>query len=113
DRTTNGYTGISGISLQDQAITESMGQIVNRGAEHLGSTDSMVIRTRRRILNAAREFETNATVPPGVDNPEFYAYRSGGVVLPRTLDWREGTRELQKAFVDRTPETLEAAIPTA
>jgi phthalate 4,5-dioxygenase oxygenase subunit len=113
DRSTNGYTGISGISLQDQAITESMGAIVGRPNEHLGSTDSMVIRTRRRLINAARDLEAKGTIPPGVDNPEVYRYRSGGVILPRNVDWREGTRELQKAFVDRTPETLAAAVPGA
>ena len=32
---TRTYTGISGIHLQDQAITESMGQIQNRSKEHL------------------------------------------------------------------------------
>ena len=30
--------------------------------------------------------------PPGVDNPEVYRQRSGGVVLRRELDWWEGTR---------------------
>jgi hypothetical protein len=40
-----GYTGIASGYLQDQMITESMGPIVNRSAEHLGSSDSMIIRT--------------------------------------------------------------------
>src|SRR5262249_35710135 len=45
------YTGIAGIHQQDQAITESMGQVVNRSIEHLGTSDAMVIRTRRRLIN--------------------------------------------------------------
>ena len=35
------------------------------------------------------------------------------VILPRNVDWREGTRELQKAFVDRTPEAISAIAANA
>ncbi len=36
EQRTASYTGISGIFLQDQAVTESMGPIYNRSNEHLG-----------------------------------------------------------------------------
>ena len=42
------FTGIDGIHSQDQAITESMGPIYDRSHEHLATSDSMIIRTRRR-----------------------------------------------------------------
>ena len=48
------FTGIAGIHQQDQAVTESMGPIYDRTQEHLGTSDAMVIRTRRRVINAAR-----------------------------------------------------------
>jgi phenylpropionate dioxygenase-like ring-hydroxylating dioxygenase large terminal subunit len=48
------YSGIDGIHLQDQAITESMGPIVDHAFEHLGPSDQMITRTRRRLLRAAR-----------------------------------------------------------
>ena len=102
------YTGIAGIHQQDQAVTESMGGIVDRTNEHLGTSDSMVIRTRRRLINAAKALRDNAVVPPGVDDPEVYRYRSGGVILPRAADWLEATRELRKAFVQHRPEELVA-----
>jgi phenylpropionate dioxygenase-like ring-hydroxylating dioxygenase large terminal subunit len=105
-RTNGSYTGIAGIHQQDQAITESMGPIVDRTDEHLGSTDSMVIRTRRRLLDAARALEASGDTPPGVDNPAVYRYRSGGVILPRSVDWLEGTKDLQKAFVTHTPDEV-------
>jgi hypothetical protein len=44
------FTGIPGIHTQDQAITESMGTIYDRTQEHLGSSDAMVIRVRRRLM---------------------------------------------------------------
>jgi hypothetical protein len=103
---TNSYTGIPGIHQQDQAITESMGTIYERTQEHLGTTDAMVIRTRRRLINAAKALAKDGTVPPGVDDPSVYHYRSGGVILPRSADWLDATRDLQKAFVSHTQEEL-------
>jgi len=93
--------GINGVFLEDQAVTESMGQIYERDHEHLGTSDSMVIRTRRRLINAARAFQEGIT-PPGVNSPEVFAVRSGGVLLPKTVDWWEGTAELRRAFVQHT-----------
>jgi hypothetical protein len=104
------YTGIAGIHQQDQAITESMGAVVDRTHEHLGTSDSMVIRTRRRLINAARALREQGVTPPGVDDPAVYRYRSGGVILPRSTDWLEATRELRKAFVQHGHEVT--AAPT-
>src|SRR5216684_8302222 len=95
---TKSYTGIAGIHQQDQAITESMGPIYDRTQEHLGTSDAMVIRTRRRAINAAKALRDKGEVPPGVDDPKVYRYRSGGVILPRAADWLEATKELRQAF---------------
>jgi hypothetical protein len=94
------YTGINSIFIQDQAVTESMGPIYDRTQEHLGTSDMMVIRTRQRLVDAARALRDSGTVPPGVDDPGVYRVRSGGVVLPRGADWVEATRELRCAGVE-------------
>ncbi len=96
---TNSYTGINAIFLQDQAVTESMGPIYDRTQEHLGTSDAMVIRTRKRLIDAAKALRDHATVPPGVDDPAVYQQRSGGVVLPSGANWIEATTELRKAGV--------------
>ncbi|PYM72790.1 MAG: (2Fe-2S)-binding protein [Candidatus Rokuibacteriota bacterium] len=101
---TTSFTGIAGIHQQDQAVTESMGPIYDRSQEHLGTSDAMVIRTRRRVLNAARALRDSAATPPGVDNPEVYRRRSGGVILPRDADWLEATKGLRQAFATPAPE---------
>jgi len=93
------YTGIAGIHTQDQAITETMGPILDRTKERLGTGDVMVIRVRRRLMEAARALVERGVTPPGVDNPELYGVRSGGAFLPEGADWLEGTAELRKAFV--------------
>jgi phenylpropionate dioxygenase-like ring-hydroxylating dioxygenase large terminal subunit len=81
-------TTFSGIpaDAQDPAVQESMGQIYDRSQEHLATTDSMIIRSRRRMLDAARALHDHGTVPPGVDEPALYRLRSGGAILPRGVD---------------------------
>jgi hypothetical protein len=59
----------------------------------------MIIRTRRRLIEAARDLQMNGILPPGVDSPELYRQRSGEVMLPRNADWWEATGELRKAFI--------------
>jgi phenylpropionate dioxygenase-like ring-hydroxylating dioxygenase large terminal subunit len=95
------YSGIKGIRQQDAAVTGSMGPIYQRDQEHLGTTDALVIRTRRRLIAAARALRDEGILPPGVDQPAIYAQRSGGVILPRSADWWESTQDLRRAFVDR------------
>ncbi|MBV8087662.1 MAG: Rieske 2Fe-2S domain-containing protein [Chloroflexi bacterium] len=94
----NGYTGIVGV-VQDTMVTESMGAICDRTQEHLGTTDAMIIRVRKRLLDAARALQSNGITPPGVDNPEAYRVRGGGVMLPADADWVAATEHLREAFV--------------
>jgi hypothetical protein len=95
------YSGIRGIRQQDAAVTGSMGTIYDRTNEHLGTTDALIIRTRRRMIAAAKALRDEGIVPPGVDDPEIYRQRSGGVILPRQADWWEATADLRRAFVER------------
>ncbi len=96
----NGFTGITGVGMQDAAMTTSMGLIYDRSQEHLGTTDAMVIRVRRRLIAAVQAHMNHGVTPPGVDDPEAYRVRSGGVFLPPEADWIEATRELRQAFVE-------------
>jgi len=96
----NGYTGITGVGMQDAAMTTSMGKIYDRSLEHLGTTDAMVIRVRRRLIAAVQAHMKHGVTPPGVEDPEAYRVRSGGVFLPTDADWVEATRELRQAFVE-------------
>jgi phthalate 4,5-dioxygenase oxygenase subunit len=94
------FTGIDGVTVEDQAITESMGPVYDRTREHLGSADVVVIRARRRLVAAARALRESGSIPPGVDDPRSYAQRSGGVVLPVESDWIDGTEHLRKTGVE-------------
>jgi hypothetical protein len=75
------YSGIIGITQQDQAITESMGPIANRTKEHLAPSDRMIQVSRRRLIEAAVELRDKGTAPPGAERPELYALVAGGHFL--------------------------------
>jgi phthalate 4,5-dioxygenase len=94
------YTGIVGIQAQDQAVTESMGAITDHGFEHLGPSDRMITRTRRRLLRAARAFRKDGVIPPGVNNPEvFLAVRSGDFLADAKIAWRDAyDRQMRAAL---------------
>jgi hypothetical protein len=102
------YTGILGIGIQDEAVTESMGPINDRTKEHLGTSDLMVIRLRSLLLKAAKALRERGEVPGGVDNPEDYAVRSGGVILPNGINGVEATLDLQQGRT--APDDFEASI---
>ena len=105
-RSMRSYTGIPGIRQQDMAVTESMGPIYDRESEHLGTTDALIIRTRRRMISAARALAEQGVIPPGVDQPELYRQRSGGVLLPRQENWWDATADRRAAFVAQTVERM-------
>jgi len=79
---TRRFFGVPGISPQDAAVQESMGPIADRSIEHLGSSDSAVIRTRRLWLSALDE-----AIPLGVAAPESYRVRAAGFILGHDEDW--------------------------
>jgi phthalate 4,5-dioxygenase oxygenase subunit len=86
------FTGIANITMQDQAVTESMGPIIDHTLEHLGPSDQMIARTRRRLLQAARALRDQGAVPPGVDDPQVYFGARAGSFL------HEGTATLAAAY---------------
>jgi phthalate 4,5-dioxygenase oxygenase subunit len=99
---TASYSGIDGIHLQDQAMTESMGPIVDHTLEHLAVSDLMIGRTRRRIIQAARA-AAEQIAPPGVDHPEVYhGARGGDFVAPASIGWLEAYTNEMRAAVNPT-----------
>lgn len=89
-------TGIKGIGAQDAAIQESMGPIVDRSRETLGSADAAIVNFRRRLLKMAREMEEGIT-PIAPAQPDLYRVRSAGMVLERGVDFAEGLASRMKA----------------
>ena len=72
-------SGIQVIRPQDTAMTESMGGIVDRSEEHLGTTDAAVIAARRRLLQMASDLQ-NGIEPSAALQPEIYNVRAVDMV---------------------------------
>ena len=51
---TETFTGITGINVQDRAVQETMGPIVDRSKEHLGPADRAIIVTRQQLMLAIK-----------------------------------------------------------
>jgi hypothetical protein len=84
------FTGIENIHIQDQAVTESMGDITDHGLETLAASDRMIAVTRRRLLAAAKALAEQGTPPPGAETPEAYGrVRGGFFVAPEARAWPE------------------------
>jgi hypothetical protein len=79
------YTGIEGVNTQDHAIQESMGAIVDRSKEHLGTIDRAIIALRRLLLNGMDALERGED-PPGI-SPAYYRIRAIERVLPNGATW--------------------------
>lgn len=90
------WTGFRGIMAEDAAMTESMGAVVNRSGEHLGVSDTAVIRLRRLLLDSVRDFQ-DGKQPPGCpgDLPIGKPY-AVAKTCPADCDWRQlaATKEL-------------------
>ena len=86
------FTGIAGISEQDQAIADSQGAIADRTREMLCQTDLGVVRFRDLMLQAAQDVRAGET-PLGARNASAYRVRSGDAVAAHDLAIEEVVHE--------------------
>jgi phthalate 4,5-dioxygenase oxygenase subunit len=80
-------SGMHGTVNEDHAVQESMGPIVDRTNEHLGTSDQAVIRFRRLMIEAARQ-PADATpigLEPGID---LSALRGVDRTVPLDQQWQ-------------------------
>jgi phthalate 4,5-dioxygenase len=81
------HTGPFNVGREDFAVQESMGPILDRSKEHLGVSDTAVIRFRRLMLDAVRRFEAGEALP-GLGEPiDLGHLRSEEEMLPIDSDW--------------------------
>jgi hypothetical protein len=85
------YSGVAGFAMQDAAVQESMGPIVDRAKENLVSTDNGIIMMRHRLLRALKAMEKGEQ-PPGIDLVH-QRVRSASVVLPPDQPFKDAARE--------------------
>jgi phthalate 4,5-dioxygenase len=91
-------TGIHGFAAQDQAIQESMGTVVDRTRERLGTSDTAIIAARRLLLQEIQALEQGHE-PAAAHHGDLYWVRSCSLLLNRDTDFEEGARALMQAEV--------------
>ena len=88
------FSGVLGVGVQDAAIQESMGTIQDRTREHLVSSDNGIVKTRRRLMDAASAVARDLA-PPGLA-PEAQRARAVSMVVPRELSLSDAVAMAQK-----------------
>jgi phenylpropionate dioxygenase-like ring-hydroxylating dioxygenase large terminal subunit len=98
---TQTFTGIQGTNTQDRAVQESMGRVVDRTYERLGTTDRAIITARRLLLQAVEQFQAGGD-PPGLNG--YYKLRAIERVIGQDENWLEAMRP----GLFQTPEAIPA-----
>ncbi len=101
------FSGVPGIPLQDQMVQESMGVIVDRTLEHLGSSDRMVMITRKALLDAVRDYSEKGILPRVLNEPGLAKQATGGdMLVAKGVDWLEA---YEKAMTVKYGPTAQVA----
>jgi phthalate 4,5-dioxygenase oxygenase subunit len=82
------YSGIRGIANQDHAVTETMGPVVDRSREHLGTSDLPIIQMRRMLLEQVKGIKQNEDLP-GLHEIPLKELFSCGTVDAKEKTWSE------------------------
>jgi len=84
------WTGIKRcVPYEDFIVEEAMYPIVDRTREYLGSSDSVIIRARRMLLEAARAFQNGAKPPWQEKEIDYSRIRSLAIKYSSDKHWLE------------------------
>ena len=92
------YTGLLGFGIQDCGIQESMGRISDRTREHLGTSDTHIIKLRKHMLKTLKDM-AEGIEPPGLD-PASYRVRSAAFTLAKGKVFEKEVHEYLRTDVE-------------
>ena len=95
-RAKKSFSGVKGISMQDASLQESMGRIVDRTTERLGTSDAAIIAARRTLLRAAESLADGGR-PPIAREAEAQYGRSASLLIPKGVPFAEGAADALRA----------------
>jgi phthalate 4,5-dioxygenase oxygenase subunit len=84
----SGITG-RGNAYEDFVVQESMGAIVDRSQEYLGTCDRVIYRARRMLLDAVNRFAETGELSFADEGIDFSAIRAVSFAYPKDEDWRD------------------------
>ena len=84
------WTGIvgRGNAYEDFIVQESMGPIVDRSKEHLGSCDLVILRARSMLLRAVEKYRETGELSFVGPEVEFNKIRAISFAYPQGEDWK-------------------------
>lgn len=83
------WTGVPGIPNQDIIMWETMGPIVDRSTDRLGTSDGAIAQFRKTMIEAARAAQADGTIIGAAEASNQVKLRSFEGVVPKSSDWRE------------------------
>jgi len=84
------WTGITGRgnAYEDFVVQESMGAIVDRSKEYLGTCDRVIYRARRQLLDAVRRHQETGELAFAGPDVDYARIRAISFAYPKGMDWR-------------------------
>jgi phenylpropionate dioxygenase-like ring-hydroxylating dioxygenase large terminal subunit len=92
-------TGLPTLAMEDIAMAESQGPIADRSREYLGSSDSVITRYRRLLIEHIRLLAGGGTPSVLGGTIDYGARRARGVIHPVSMDWRDAGEVLGAAHL--------------
>ncbi len=77
-----------GNAYEDFVVQESMGPIVDRSKEFLGTCDVVIVRARRILLENLHRFQATGVVPFAGPDVDFARIRAISYAYPAGQDWK-------------------------
>jgi phthalate 4,5-dioxygenase oxygenase subunit len=88
---------LPGLWVQDAACQSGVAAIYDRSQEHLGTTDTGIVRTRRLLLDTLRKLQSENVSPPSAVDPEQFLWRAISITIPEGADWKAAGVHYMKA----------------
>jgi phthalate 4,5-dioxygenase oxygenase subunit len=105
---TKSWSGVPGIPNQDIIMWETMGPIVDRSTDRLGTSDGAIAQFRKMMVEAARKVEDDGTIIGAAEAHRQINLRSYEGIVPKTADWRDLSTPQVSLKVVATEETSHA-----
>jgi phthalate 4,5-dioxygenase oxygenase subunit len=86
---TESFSGFDGINVQDRAVQEGVGPIIDRSRENLGQADLPLTGARRLLMDAVKTVDDGGD-PPGT-GASYYNLRGYRKILEPGEGWHEST----------------------
>lgn len=93
-------------------MAESPGPIADRSLEHLGASDTAIIKMRRLLIDGARNLERGVE-PTTAQDGALYRVRSHSVVIDEDVDFDERPDIREGMRVAIASNTADPVLPAA